>query len=257
MSDQQLEAEVSTTETEDTTVEESSASTPENDAGEQPVITPEAQKIIAEKAFKEREAKREANEAKRELEEIRRQQATAQVPTIPPIPDRYDFDTDAEYELAIRDRDDKIRKVATHEQEQALEKQRAEEAEKAHWEEQARQLQTKVVNYASNADKLGIDKANLETAGRVVETYLRQDIQVAMLDDEDAPVVTMYLASNPQAIDQLNNANSLNIGKIYADIAGKAAALKPKQSSAPPPADILEGGAPPLEDPRLDGMTFE
>ena len=81
---------------------EESATSTEQEQEKRPEITPEAQKIIAEKAFAEREAKREAKELKQRLEALEKANAP-QAPQVGSKPDRWEFDSDEDFNRALDD----------------------------------------------------------------------------------------------------------------------------------------------------------
>ena len=252
MTDQQLaeapESEVIIDEAQTEVPPSETVSEPEAEQ-EKPVVSPE-QKAAAENAFKAREAKRETEAVRRELESLK-----AQIPkeTRPDVPELQEFADAEEMQAwqtanteAIR-YDERQRVIA--ETQQAVQQQQA-QAEQVAFNE-------KVQAYSSNAEKLGVKPEELQQAGGLVSPYLRQDLVQAVLDDEDGPLVTVFLSANPEAIDSLNNANMLSIGQIYADIKAKAATLKPKQSQAPEPAEVLTGGGAPKKDTGPEGATYE
>jgi len=255
---QPIETAVSFDSAEETTVDEAEK-TPEP-AGEEETaeesIPLAAQKIIADKAFREREARREAAELKRKLAEYE-QAKQPQAPSVPDVPNYWDFASDADYKAAIVKRDESIRQAIAYEQQQqyTLRQQQL----RAETEAQARnqELAQKAESYSQRAKSLGIKPEELQVAGNIVASYgLREDIALAILDDPEGALVTKYLASNPSAIAKLNGGNLMTFNGIYTDIRTKAAGLKPKTSNAPPPADVLKGGSP-AKQRGVPGATFE
>ena len=224
-----------------------------SDSGEnhdkQHEVSPE-QKAAAEQAFKAREAKREAQALREENAKLK-----AQIPeeTRPEVPSLNEYPEPEElraWQTANADaiRFDERQKVIAEANQAGLDKQ-------AYDEHQA--LTKRVQSYSSNAAKLGVKPEELQQAGGLVTPYMRQDLIESVLDDEDGPLITMFLSVNPEAIDSLNNASMLSIGQIYSDIKAKAAGLKPKQSKAPEPPEVLNGGGAPKNDGGPAGATYE
>lgn len=239
---EQSEVSEAQTTVESQTIEESATST-EQEQDKKPEITPEAQKIIAEKAFNEREAKREADALRKQLEELKKQNAP-QAPEAIERPDRWEFDTDEEYNQAVDNYAERKAQIAAYELQQQQEVQRQQKQQYAAQQEQQKLLQEKAQTYTARAKELGVDAAELQHAGAVIANYgVRDDVTTAILEDADGPLITKYLAANPQAIDALNNSTWLNGQDVFRSVKEAASALKPKASSAPAPADILQNGA--------------
>jgi hypothetical protein len=74
----------------------------------------------------------------------------------------------------------------------------------------------------------------------------------------DGHTIVEYLVGNRAAFDSVNTADGYTAGGILKQIAAEASKLKPTQSSAPKPADTLDGsGVGEKIHPLLDGVTFE
>lgn len=238
-----------------TTLEESAPST-EQAQEKKPEISPEAQRIIAEKAFNEREAKRKAEELQKQLDEARQANAP-KAPDALAIPDRWDYDSDADYQKAVDDYAENKAQIAAYEaqqrQAQQVQQQNAQQAQL----EQQKVLQEKAATYSSRAKDLGVSAEELQQAGNMINAYgVREDVIIAILDDEDGPLITKFLSANPQAIDELNNSTWLNGQEVFNKVKQAASALKPKFSETPAPADVLQNGAP-SGDNNPWGATFE
>ena len=210
----------------------------------------DVQQLKAAAAFQTRQAKR----LQTELDELKNKQPEVIRPDVPPMPDEFDDD----FQSKLQARDDAIRLQAEHDAGVKFAETQLQEAQLRQQTEDQAALAVKVQAYSSNATKLGITPQDLQTAGGIVGQYgLREDVATALLDDDEGALVTLYLASNPLAIENLNGANMLSIGQVYADIKSKASALKPKQSDAPPPVELLNGGGQ-LEQkhPALEGVIY-
>jgi hypothetical protein len=214
-----------------------------------------AQKLIAEKAFSEREAKRRADSLQQQLDAM--QKPAEVVPETLVIPDRWDFDNDTEYQKSIQQYAQKVAEQGAYANQQTMAKVQQDQAYYAQQQEAAKKQQEVVTAYASRAKDLGVTAESLQEAGvRVARYGIRDDIANAVLSDPEGALITTYLASNPQAIDALNNSTWMTGADTFAQIKAKAGSLKPKTSKAPPPADISSGGAPSPEDNPW-GATFE
>jgi len=210
----------------------------------------DVQQIKAHAAFEARKAKR----LEKELNELKNQKPQALRPDVPAMPDELDDD----FASKLQARDDAL--VRAGEFDGAQRESEAERQQIAQQQQQEAQVAQGVreQTYTSNALKAGINQADLTTAiGRVGQYGLRDDIAGALIDDVDGGLITLYLSSNPQDIDALNSTNVLTAAQVYAGVKERAQALKPKQSDAPPPAELLNGGGQPQQERGPKGATFE
>jgi len=212
-------------------------------------VSPE-QKAAAEQAFKAREAKREAQALREENARLKAQMPEETRPNVPELDEYADAEQLKKWQQANAEavRYDERQRIAAE----------AREAEQVRreYEEQA-ERNKKAQNYTLHAVKLGVKPEELQQAGGLVGSYLRSDIAEEVLGDDHGPLITIYLSVNPEAIDSLNNASMMSVGQIYSDIRSKAAALKPKQSNAPEPPELLNGRGAPKNDGGPTGATYE
>lgn len=210
--------------------------------------------MAAKKTFKIREAERKADGLQRQLDEMSKKLPEEARPDVPELPDQYADD----FQSKLKARDQALMDAAAFDarasdrQLQQLDQEQKQQAE------QQKALNEKTKVYSENAAKKGVKLQELQVAGQAVYDYgLRDDVTVAILDDVDGALVTLFLSKNPQAIDSLNNANVLTIGEVYSDIRSKAAGLAVKKSTTPDPIETLKGAGVTNKDPELEGMTFE
>ena len=247
---------------EETQPEASQEETPE-EAPEPPKVefTEEQQAIfndqIGKKVAKQREAERVAEEERQKREELEARLAKLEDsgrPEIPPIPDPFDDD----FEAKVKARDEALLKSALYDAEQqrvAQQKQyQAQQAQQAKLQE----MQDKVTAYSGRADKLGIKPEELQAAGnQVAQMGVGEEIAGHILDDEQGPAITMYLAKNPMEVEQIRSMGPLRAAVyIETNIKGKAVAARPKVSTAPAPTESPKGSGMP-EGEKLPGVTYE
>jgi hypothetical protein len=216
---------------------------------EKSTFTPE-QKATAEYAFKAREAKRENEELKRQLAEANQPKSVDR----PAVPELQEFPEPEE--IAARDKATQQAAVWDYQQEQ--QKEADYNAQVTAQNQQAEAANKLRSDFVTNSTQAGIKLEDLQIAGNVVDAHgLSPAIAQAIMADKEGGLALLHLATNPADIQVLNGANALTLGTIYADIKAKAAALKPKQSEAPPPAEILSGNGAPPKDGGPDGATYE
>ena len=195
-------------------------------------------KVIAQKAFESREHKREAESLRQELAAIKAREAVAQEPMILPFPDQYD-DNYAEQMVA---RDKSIQEKAQYDASQRVRAEQAEYQRQQQNQEQINQVNERGNKYKENSIKLGVDQAQLGEAANIVANYgIRQDVAMELLSEEQGPLITMYLAQNPQALDAINTANAISLGNVWSDIKTKASSLQTKTTSTPDPVETQKG----------------
>lgn len=218
--------------------------------------TPEwFQKKINKQTFAQRQAERERDELKTRLEELeKKSRPTLEDVSIPAIPDSWDEN----YESKIRERDKAISQKAQvdaarlqREESQALQQQQAQRQEL----ERAQSLQSQ---FSENGKKLGVSQQSLLDAQNAVVDYgVTPDLANALLEDDQGPLMVQYLAANPLDLHDIVNSSPVQAGLRLAEVKAKAAALKPKPSSAPDPATALSGRAVPTKERGPEGATYK
>lgn len=242
----------------------------QSDDGGKVEFSPEQQKVFDAAINRQHSKYREAERAKQDTQaqltaangRISDFEANQPKPVIPKLPDRFDFDSDGDFDAAVATRDATIVAVAQHQQIQANIAQAAttenEQAQLAEQQVRVNNAQTLVENSA----KLGISNDDLGKATAVVGSYnLSTEIRTGLMTDPDGPVMLAYLAANPLEVEALQNMGvfdaSNHLGTV---IRQKASALKPKTSDAPPPPDVLSGNGAPEGKGKLPndmGYTLE
>ena len=174
---------------------------------------------------------------------------------VPPLPDQYDDD----YAEKMAVRDDAIKRQAEQgaASKVAIERQ-TETVEAANKVEQER-VQGLVNNYDKRITTLGLDPDDIRSAVQTVGEYgVSHEVKEFILQHENGPLITKYLAENPIELDDLRNMSIINAAlKINSDINTAASAMKPQASNAPDPAEVLNGrGAGEKVHPLIKGATF-
>mgnify|MGYP003675601739 FL=1 len=195
-------------------------------------------KVIAQKAFESREHKREAESLRQELAAIKEREAILKEPMILPVPDQYDDN----YAEQMEARDKSIQEKAQYDASQRVRAEQAEYQRQQQNQEQINQVNERGNKYKENSIKLGVDQAQLGEAANIVANYgIRQDVAMELLSEEQGPLITMYLAQNPQALDAINTANAISLGNVWNDIKTKASGLAKKTTSTPDPVETQKG----------------
>jgi multidrug efflux pump subunit AcrB len=219
-----------------------------------------AQKAINKQHAKYREEERKRIETEKKLEDANKKleaiEAEKGEVVIPPIPDPYEDD----FEEKLKAREDAITRNAQKDaqQQSALDKQNAqrEAVEKANQE----RVQVLIDDYDKRIGTLGLDANDIARAGKTVVDYgISGEVAEFILQQEDGPLITKYLADNPLELDDLRNMQPIDAAlRINSTIKEAASALKPQASNAPDPVETLNGrGASEQVSPLIKGATFE
>jgi len=192
------------------------------------------------------------------FEQAERERQAAAVGSIPNLPDRFDFDTDEEFNAANKSRDDAIVAQTNYNATQNAYLQQEQFNQQQAAQAKAEQFNKSLTSYTSKANELGIKQDELQAAGNAVAGYgLSDDLVMHILSDSDGPLITKHLAANPQDGYQLASMSPFAAGSFLDGIKAKASALKPKTSNTPAPATNLTGnGAGEQKHPALEGVIY-
>lgn len=210
-------------------------------------------KIAASKAFEVREQKRrgDALEARvRQLEEPRQEQMER--PVVPELPSAYEDN----YQDLMIARDAAIKSSVIYD---ASAQRKVDNAQyfKVQEERIARtELDKKVADYSEVATKKGITPEQLREAGGKISSYGLDDrVSNEILMDGDGPLIALYLASNPQKIDELNNSSDFNRWSVYNEIKAHVA-NKQQFPGAPNPVASIQGSGIAARERGPAGATY-
>lgn len=268
MSEAENEAvEVEQPEVEQVAEQEPQAGTAPADSEAQPVVDEaEAERKRINEAFAKKQAKIAKERTGREEAEARAKAAEEklakfeQAPVgIPNMPDPLDFDTDAEFQQKVRERDEAIRQAAIRDgfvkASQEREQQAQAEAERARQEAANQKGQA----FVERAKALEVKPEDLQKASQtIVQFGVTDDFVDYIATHEEGPLLAVYLAANPMDLDSLSRMSPMQQAiQIENSIRPKASALKPKPSQAPDPATALGGNGARPRQRGTDGAVFE
>lgn len=217
----------------------------ETEAKKIPPLTPEQQEAVNEaigkKVAKQREAERQAQEIQQQLAEAQRrlQQYEAPVrPDIPPPPDPYEDD----FAAKVAHRDAMIAKAAQYDGQIAWQRQQEEQLREQAAAAERERVRTMVNTYSETANKLGITADELKIAGAQIAPLMPDRLAMRILNDEQGPEITVWLARNIAEADKMAHMSPEDAAVYLATV------VKPKAKRAPPklapePADRLTGAS--------------
>jgi len=191
------------------------------------------QQVINKKHREMMEAKEEADRLRKQLEQFNSQQKQDAAPEILPAPDPFDDD----YDSKIKARDESIQRRAQWEAENAQRQQAQQRQQEELQRAQVEQVRSQMESYTAKAKSYGITNEELQSAANIVgQSGLSDDIALAILADEEGPLITKYLAANQLEAYDIAQMSPIQAAQyLERKVRPKLAALKPKQSSAPKP----------------------
>jgi hypothetical protein len=210
---------------------------------------------IAKKVGKQRDAERQSEALRVELEQAKQAIPKPIRPDVPPPPDPYDDN----YAAKLADRDAKMMDAAAFDgvERQNYNRQQAAEQQKAADANQV--LVKKVEDYADRAKKLNIKPFDLQAAGvAVAKEQLHNDVVNHILDLDQGPAVTVYLANNPEILNELRQLpTGAAAVRISGEIREAALAGGSKAGAIPEPTESLRGAGTPEGKRGPKGATFQ
>jgi len=247
--------EVETTETETVEAQTDQASETVSDSGEnheeKQIFTPE-QKATAGYAFEARKAKRENEELRQQLAEAQ-QPVSNDRPVVPELGEYPDSEELATWQSATTD-------ALAWDNTQKSQQEADYQAQITAQNDNAAVLTKLRGDFERNATTAGIKQEDLEMAITIVEAQgINPYVAQTMMRDKDGGSVLLYLTNDMSSTIALNGAinDPLAFAEVYNAIRAKAAKLKPKQTAAPQPAEILNGaGSPEKKHPALEGVIY-
>ena len=213
-----------------------------------PEVSEDEKKAKRQAAFNKeygakKQAERDRDAALKEVADLKQAQLNTNIPqAVGEMPDSLDFDTDAEFTQAKTQYINNIRAHANHDAQQASIEQQRQQNIAAQQQKAYEAQQASITKYSENAKTLGVDPQELKLAANAVASYgISSDLTMAILSESNGPLITKYLAANPQEVSNLNSMTAYQAGAYMATLSEKASALKPKPSSAPSPTTDISG----------------
>ena len=177
-----------------------------------------------------------------------------QRPVVPEAPDSMDDDFDSK----MAKRDKAIREAGAFDTRQELATSQATAAANQAQSTRQTAFMQSAQDYTARAVKAEIDSAALQAAGQVVSAYgMSDELTEHILNDEQGPQITQYLAGNLNELETLQNMPPMQAAiHLATQIVPKLKAV-PTNSGAPPPSDGLTGGGVPPSERGPEGCTYE
>lgn len=190
-----------------------------------------------------------------ELQKLRTQQPQEQRPEIPPVPDPYDEDFDDK----MKQRDKAIVDAQAFDVRQSQQQAQQQEAQQRAAQEQQQKFANDAQEYAKRATALNVSKEKLQAAAQTVAAYgIGMELTQHIIQDEQGPLITTYLAENPDELERIVTLDPMGAAvHIATAIKPKLVAGNSMDSDPPPPADTLSGGGAPPQERGPKGAKFE
>jgi len=234
----------------------------ESNESKPPLFSEEGQQVFNAKMAEGKRAQRELEAEKQklanQLQEMQAQLPQNQRPEMPDVPDRYDFDSDEQFNQAKNNFVAKVQEISSFDANANAQAQYNQSLQAQAAQKQQEQIQTTVGGFNDNAKKHGIEAAELNSAINTVNQYgISEDLGLHIMGRNDGPLIAKFLAANPLELDNLNSVTPLQAAvMIETQIASKAAALKPRTTNAPDPLQPLQGGGSTPKERGPKGATY-
>lgn len=208
--------------------------------------------------FKRRQAEREHEviSAKKDarIAELEAKIPKDMRPNIPEMPDSLDDD----FSQQVQARDEAIRQQQAFDTRETLALEQQQTAAVQAQTDAQEANNERVATFNQNAITLGTKPEELQRSeNTLIQMGINADLAIQLLVEGTGPLMTNYLAANPDVFDQLNHADQWSRGIILNDVRLKAAEMKPQQTAAPAPADVLTGGGSTSTERGPKGARYE
>ena len=194
---------------------------------------------IGKKVRQTRDMERRADELQRQVDELKARVPVEQRPQVQAAPDPFSI-SDEEYRRSLAQRDQQVLAQANFDNQRHQQLQEQERLQQQQAAEQQKQQNDKIRAYSERASKLGIKAEELQVAGNSLANYgIDESLGQFILEDDQGPLITTYLASNPQELDELRSMSPAKAAAmVESQIRSKAVAARPKKvTDAPDPLE--------------------
>jgi hypothetical protein len=244
------------------TVETENSETVTETEGKQETSPEDLQKIIAEKAFNERQSRREADEAKAELAQLKTEQAASTQGEKPDIPELPDDKWADDYDQKVVEREAALRQAAEFDATTKVQEQLQEQIQQQTLQTQAKQQAEAQAQYEARGVQHGLTEQEMGIQANRVGTYGLTPGEVEfVMSDVNGPLIVKYLSENPVEAEKFASlpATAIRLVHLATDVSKKASdALTIKITETPDP--LLEtrgGGIGTKKGGLLEGARFE
>jgi hypothetical protein len=198
--------------------------------------------------------RREKAELEQRVKDLQSRIPQEQRPEVPDAPDPY---SDS-YEQDVVERDAKIQERAEFDTRGKFQQDEQQRAVKRQQEQQQQNLAKAVTTYSERAKSLGISDQDLQSAAEVVNSHgINDSVAVHILQDDQGPAITQYLARHPTELATLHGLSPMAAAIHIENVVKPAASSSRKTTNAPAPATELAGGGSPPSTRGPKGATFE
>ena len=214
---------------------------------------------IGKKVRQTRDMERRADELQRQVDELQARVPVEQRPEVQAAPDPFSI-SDEEYRRSLAQRDQQVLAQANFDHQRRQQQEQQERVRQEQAQAQQQQQDEKIRDYAGRAAKLGIKAEDLQVAGNAVAQHgIGAELGQYILESDQGPLITTYLANNPLELDELKYLSPAQAAvAIETKIKPKAAASQPKKvTDAPDPLERPHGAGKASSKRGPQGATFE
>ena len=214
---------------------------------------------IGKKVRQTRDMERRADELQRQVNDLQARVPVEQRPEVQAVPDPFSI-SDEEYRRNLAQRDQQVLAQANFDHQRRQQQENQERVRQEQAQAQHQQQDEKIRDYAGRAAKLGIKAEDLQVAGNAVAQHgIGAELGQYILESDQGPLITTYLANNPLELDELKYLSPAQAAvAIETKIKPKAAASQPKKvTDTPDPLERPHGAGKASSKRGPQGATFE
>jgi hydroxylamine reductase (hybrid-cluster protein) len=214
---------------------------------------------IGKKVRQTRDMERRADELQRQVDELQARVPVEQRPVVQAAPDPFSI-SDEEYRRSLAQRDQQVLAQANFDHQRLQQQEHQQRLLHEQAQQQHRKQDEKIQDYAGRAAKLGIKAADLQVAGNAVGQYgISAELGQYILESEQGPLITTYLANNPIELDELRHLSPAQAAVVVeTQIKQKAIASQPKKvTDTPDPLERPHSAGKASSKRGPQGATFE
>ena len=212
------------------------------------------EKIVAKQVAKRGEAERRAQELEQRLQELESQLPKQEMGKPKPPTDVWADD----YEQQVARYEENMANWMRQEAERSYYEQEQQRAQQEQEMAQQQAFMEKAQTYAEKAKTLGIKSDDLKVAGNAVAQFgIAGDLVNHILEHDNGPAITMYLARNLSELQTIQNMSPLQAAVHITKNVEPKVARSMKRQTPPEPTETVQGSGLPEKERGPKGAVYE
>ena len=212
------------------------------------------EKIVAKQVAKRGEAERRAQELEQRLQELEAQIPKQDMGKPKPPTDVWADD----YDQQVAKYEENLAKWVQQETEKQYYEQQAMRAQQEQEMAAQQEFMEKAQTYSEKAKSLGISSDDLKVAGSAVAQFgIPNELVTHILEHDQGPAITMYLARNLSELQSIQNMNPVQAAVHIAKNIEPKVTRSIKRQAPPEPTETVQGSGLPEKERGPKGAVYE